>query len=675
MNRATSGNVFDDDKQPAPATTVQARKRVGALLSSLSAVLKVVGVYDACHALKGQIIDPLDPKKKRRLEFDANEMRRVIETVMEAAQIAEIEAEATAGNDAPFYSINRRFRLPAYRMELLFRRETMPNFAPDDEGEKAKQTFINSYARCWQRRWKKLHIVQSYLHLGLIDKERGISETAKKIPPLYTDRITDLVIKVGQATTGAKAIQKKQYLVTHYSRAAVPVIEEFKQVKAHVYAPDWKMPDAPEVAESETVTDAAPASKETVKKLLRVAVKNFAAESLAQIAALNLDEDEEVAFRLELQRTFDAALVGAPLPPAGGDSDASSSVILNSDNAGKADISAPSEAPDLVNSLSNNADSSNLDGTPASHLNLSPEEQFCLAADAVSSVGGDKVLAVWLSIKPMGAEATVISTDRLSPSQLRASAAKFIGRSLTCHQSVAVRIGRGKTTFLDQPRMIQIDDESLQFHERIRPFSFFGAETSLACYQDFLCIADELTDEEFESVRSRFFKQRELEKEAANGGARNSIRWPGTANAKEKHRAADSSFPLVRLAHVAMGRKVFVRELEESGMLAAPEPQKVVSISSRRPQSSRLPSEWPDYQACAASVAAKDSGSPDLNRADEKYCIIALSAGWPRYMVEDKLRSLRDKAARRPDYVRRTLDAAERWLASHSDNKRVRVAV
>src|SRR5207253_9095232 len=158
MKRALPNHVFDDDAPRADRLTVEARKRVSALFSSFSAVMKEAGIDGACEALKGKIFEGTSDRRKE-IVFDPNEIRRVYQTIVEAAQLAELEAERLI-RDHPFYSPERQFRFSAARMEMLYRRERMPKFSKDADGEKERSKFLNTRARSWHRRFKRLHYVQ-----------------------------------------------------------------------------------------------------------------------------------------------------------------------------------------------------------------------------------------------------------------------------------------------------------------------------------------------------------------------------------------------------------------------------------------------------------------------------------------------------------------------------------
>lgn len=129
----------------------------------------------------------------------------------------------------------------------------------------------------------------------------------------------------------------------------------------------------------------------------------------------------------------------------------------------------------------------------------------------------------------------------------------------------------------------------------------------------------------------------------------------------------------MRLDYVSPGRVVTVEDLEAAGFLAA-KPTPVLRFE--RPRSApNVRATWPDYNYYVARAPRREDGSPNMNSADESYCIRCLSLGFSRYEVGQSLRSLRDKAARRGDYVERTLNAAEDWLATHAGSGRERIAI
>jgi hypothetical protein len=285
--------------------------------------------------------------------------------------------------------------------------------------------------------------------------------------------------------------------------------------------------------------------------------------------------------------------------------------------------------------------------------------------EAFESVGGDKYKAFFGGIYPLAGEAEKLGSDpkqngaTLTAAEFKSRIPDFIRRNQEAHHNIAMRAWGA---------FIQVDDCNAEILERLKPFAFYAEETSPENYQVWLALpkafvgADGKINEQGKALRTRLLKKFEENKEPANGGAYGSTRLPGTLNIKEKYQG---SFPQIRVVYVALARIVAPEELEQAGLLAdAPAPPASMLAESSRYSNSKLPTGWPDYQLYVSRAPLKEDGQPNLSRADESFAVRCLALGHPRYSVGAKLRTLRDKAANRTDYVERTLNAAESWLAS-----------
>ena len=231
--------------------------------------------------------------------------------------------------------------------------------------------------------------------------------------------------------------------------------------------------------------------------------------------------------------------------------------------------------------------------------------------------------------------------------------------------------------------IIQVDDASAEVYERLKPFAFAAIETSPGNFQVWLALpksfirADGEISEEGKALRKRLLKKFEAGGETANGGAYGSTRLPGTFNIKEKYQP---DFPQIQLTHVCMGRIVTPEELDAAGLLS-PAPVRPASTFAESPRyrNSKLPTAWPDYQYYVSRAPLKEDGQPNVSRADESFVVRCFSLGHSRHSIAAKLRSVRDKAAKRDDYVERTLNAAESYLAAQPQTayagKRQRVVI
>ena len=302
--------VGDDDTQDGPATweekhaapeeTVKGRRHGSAWLASQSAVLTCAGVDRACDAL-----NKLERERAKRLKgykpltFDPNEIRRLCLVVSEAMMAVEVNAEA---GGVPCSKL-RRGPMPAYKLELHYQRQTIPYDLPKPAREKR----VASLGRAWRRRWQKLYLVRCYLHLGLFDVEPGAAGAHGKVSPSATDRFLDLV-----AATKTLARREGGNLVNRYNRAASEVLAKFRE-EFPPFAPEWKPDSYVEDSEAAAKTKAAgEAAEPDLREEARRAVRSPAVRCARIARDLGLSGDEEVEFRLELQREFEAAWTSAP---------------------------------------------------------------------------------------------------------------------------------------------------------------------------------------------------------------------------------------------------------------------------------------------------------------------------------------------------------------------------
>jgi hypothetical protein len=133
-------------------------------------------------------------------------------------------------------------------------------------------------------------------------------------------------------------------------------------------------------------------------------------------------------------------------------------------------------------------------------------------------------------------------------------------------------------------------------------------------------------------------------------------------------------FPRIQLVYVSQGRQTTPEELDSAGFLVpAPTPKLTLVNSTPRPRNILAPK--PFYQDYVNRAPLKEDGKPNLNSADESFVIRLRALGYSRAEAAAELRAVRDKAARRLDYVERTLNAADDWLARNPAPGRERVAI
>ena len=236
--------ISDDERtfvetHSADTKTVSTRKRASAFAASFNAVMRRAGVVQACNELK---IDP-------------NETMRLYLTLIDAAQRAEWIAEKSG---SPHPKI-RRFKASAATMEMYFKRLTMP---PElVKGSPEANGWLQSRARAWRRRWEKAHRVQSYLHLGFFDYEKGQATSEKKIAGQFTDHLSDLLADAARRAGGLKGEP-----INRYNRAADEALAHFRAT-VEPYAPDWTPEGVAPKAEAKTEAKKKPAHADSWKAI------------------------------------------------------------------------------------------------------------------------------------------------------------------------------------------------------------------------------------------------------------------------------------------------------------------------------------------------------------------------------------------------------------------------
>jgi hypothetical protein len=358
-------------------------------------------------------------------------------------------------------------------------------------------------------------------------------------------------------------------------------------------------------------------------------------------------------------------------------------VITNTDTAfstaSESAVFAPSAVANSANLLNENANSEELDRTHMSYQNLTPESAAIAMVKACDSVGATMYKAAFTPIYPLVGMADELpeGEERSFPqkngvnatsAELIARIPEFFRRNNEDNRNIAVRVWGP---------IFQVDDCSAEFYERLKPFCFAAIRTSPKSWQVWISLSGDFVGKDGKrndalvAVRTRFFDRCKELKESANGGAYNSIRLPGTLNIKEKYAP---EFPRIQLVYVSKGRQTTPEELDAADLLVpAPTPKLTLVNSTPRPRNILAPT--PFYQDYVNRAPLKEDGKPNLNRADLSFVIRLRALGYSRAEAAAELRAVRDKAARRPDYVERTLDAADDRIARTPAPGRERVAI
>jgi hypothetical protein len=652
VQREEDFNVEDEttfeEQHQASERTLESRRLVGDLLGAFNGIREVV--WKECRAT---LI---------KTEGDEAKARKICEDAFGAFG-ALIEA---IGSDES-KSQRRRMHLSAAQAEK-YRRRLLVLPAGLSEEEKARQ--LDSWAHSWRTKsWRAVHRLQRVCHLPFFTKESDPFDpknpNRSHKAAAYIDNLTDLLIAV------RKSVKAQRRTVRRMDIAVARVLFDFRREvqhfcadpkrcrRPHPYAPEWSPgEDAPD-ANTKTAAEAEEDSP-------TVRVENIATRAALKagkfVRELPADELNACAV-LFLERASEAWLkaTGSPLPFAprcvtraddenmGLAADPTSWVRASDENC---DFAAKNDE-----TASGNADNFSAGTAAVEVLEFEPEEEprgvsmadADGAATACRSVGIEAVKVVVIDdTKERGTPGSCVMAVELSTEEFQSRLAEFLKRAPT--ESLTVRLRDA-----DDSRLIQIDDCTREVKDLLTPFCFMAHQTSPGNWQVWVCLADDLTPEQYAEVRYRFLTF--LKPTGANGGAYGSTRWPGSHNNKPKRRYADGEAPRVALSYVALGRRPSVAELDAAGLLAPP--RRKPSDSEVRAIKSRLadPSDWPDMDYY---LSVKGNRSD----ADAAWCVRALYMGHTPASVEAELERLSDKARvrRRSNYVRETVNKAAGWV-------------
>ncbi|MFL6207473.1 MAG: DNA-primase RepB domain-containing protein [Pyrinomonadaceae bacterium] len=659
--------------QPADEDIVIERKFTSGTMAAFWALMRALDLQGQCALIKS------DPDGKE-IELNPAEVARTYQSIIEMGLAAESRPESQGRRP----SAQRRYYMPAWMAEAHRRGETLPyvdkkNGPPEEIKERGKAEA--RLARAWWRHLREVHTLQCYTQLRLLWPEARTDSTRHEAR-WYVDHITDLVWRIRRKADGLR----RGLLTTRYNRAAVEVLAEFRQEVA-LYAPEFKPADPPTIndvpgTESET---------ETLEDFFEAALKmaGKAARALkAKVQAKGLSEDEAIAFRARWQAEFETAWTDEP-PPAGTPrprsravaSTARVSVLKNARHDSSAAPSAPQLCAPEARFVATPVSLPNPPDLPLSAENLAimpqadPDQVAAPVDDgtrtllACQSVGVGRGLMVYLSAVTLGGDYRLTGTDRRSLAQMLPRVATYIARSEARSESVSLRLFKGEP-------VVQVDDCDATAHARLLPFSFFAAETSPGNFQNWLALPPDLTQTQRDEIKERLLRQLNPthDPKLPNGGAHGAIRLPGSLNCKEKYRERFGAYPRVRLTHAHMGRVVSPLELEHAGLLAAP---KLKPVPVSVPGNTKLPTgAWPDYHHYLATSPRNADGGDDRSKADIRFAMACLGAGFPRHAVEAQLESLSTKAqGRRDGYAATTVDHALQFIAEDNARKGGKVTV
>ncbi len=653
-----SARVFEQDAagnattQTADDDTVIERTFTSGTFAALAALLLVADLRAVC----------------RRAGIDADHLRLTYQTIIEAGMRAEIRAEV-GGHRA---SQRRRYPMAAWMAEGFYRRQTLP-YAKTEAEQAARKQMESSFGRAWRKRLAAVRLFQSYTHLAFIETEAR--ERNSRDATVYIDNLTDLVWRIRR-----RAAEFRRGLpVTRYNRAAADVLAEFR-AESKPYAPEFTPPPEMEKPEAAAAAEADPFT-DARREAMRAGRSAVAAIRRRQADGKITDEQAQ-ALRLELHAEIETAFTAAPRPDGAPRARAERAVPAEAvppvlTNVGQVE---KSPAATVLQGEFNRTDQSYINSTnvPLSAGNLAimpeadphevgdPAETAARTVLAFQSVGAARFKLVLLAMQPLGAQADCVGAEDITGGALLPRVAALVGRSELQGVSVCLRPSATKPD-AQNGALIQVDDCDPATVALLRPFAFLTVETSPGNFQVWLALPPDIGETARKDVRGRLLRQLnpKSDPKLPNGGAFNSIRLPGCLNAKEKYRRKFGSFPRVRLVAAVMGLIVSPLELERAGLLAAPQekPKPVVTTNTK------LPGAWPDYHSYLNDRATVD-GKPDRSRADIRWAMACLGAGFPHYAVVAELDRLSSKAQRRRDgYAATTVEHAVEFVAASAATK------
>ena len=225
--------------------------------------------------------------------------------------------------------------------------------------------------------------------------------------------------------------------------------------------------------------------------------------------------------------------------------------------------------------------------------------------DAFASVGATRFNLTWTN----SAGEPRRSFKGISLAELARAMPGMLDRAIANRLNLIVRPYGPGVAF------IQLDDltaDTLGKLPRNPPAQFLTLETSPGSLQAWLAVPGSYDKE---------FARRVRRGAGADLTASGATRVAGSLNYKDKY-APD--FPRVTIREAAPGRKVTEAELEQMGLVAAPD-----DFAPLPPALSASPHRWPSYADTLAGAPGNRAGDgPDRSKADFVWCMTAISWGY-----------------------------------------------
>jgi hypothetical protein len=180
---------------------------------------------------------------------------------------------------------------------------------------------------------------------------------------------------------------------------------------------------------------------------------------------------------------------------------------------------------------------------------------------------------------------------------------------------------------------IQLDDLSADKLAPLAPAVFLALETSPGNFQAWTALA---------VSEDKDFARRLRKGVGADPTASGATRVAGSRNFKDKYAP---EFPRVTIRAAHAGRRTSAAQLEELGLVAAPEvATRSLRIAPARLRAGAANRKWPSYARCVdgAPLNSEETG-PDISRADFVFCMTAITWGWS---VDDTAQRLTEESAK-----------------------------
>jgi hypothetical protein len=167
----------------------------------------------------------------------------------------------------------------------------------------------------------------------------------------------------------------------------------------------------------------------------------------------------------------------------------------------------------------------------------------------------------------------------------------------------------------ERAELIQLDDLNPEQLRRLEHRAFMTLCTSPGNHQAWVAVSNPEPD----------FARRLRKGTGADPTASGATRISGSRNFKRKH---GPHFPLVEVAGSNPGLTQTRAELENAGLVAAPEPPPAI-LPRRVSPTSTSRKKWPSYERCVNYAPHVHQGNrPDISKADFVWCMTALDWGW-----------------------------------------------